>query len=485
VKKQRTLTQSLLFLFVLYWLTAAIFYVAAGDGIYRGRFSTDMVDAKSVIPPIQAGNVLTQKFVAETDTVDQVMLYGATYARENTDILTVSILNETGELLASQKVETGTLSDNAEWPISFAPSLEDVKGQRLTLEIQSDHGSIDDGVTLYFGDSVSTARADVQLPLEQDQLLHVDGQPIAGSLCLSITGTNTYLMGSVYWYAVALGGLLLLGYGMWMLRCEKTKRHSMGLHLIVAFKKYRFLLSQLVSRDFKTKYKRSILGVFWSFLNPLLTMMVQYIVFSTLFKSSIANFPVYLLTGIIVFSYFNEVSNMSLTSITGNSSLITKVYVPKYIYPVSRALSSSINLMLSLIPLLLVLLITRTPITKAFLLLPFAIVCVFLLSLGIGLLLASLMVFFRDTQFLWGVISMVWMYATPIFYPESIIPGKFLLLYKMNPLYHIIRIFRIILINGVSPEPKAYLLCLIAAVIPFLLGAIVFKKTQDRFVLNL
>ena len=176
---------------------------------------------------------------------------------------------------------------------------------------------------------------------------------------------------------------------------------------------------------------------------------------------------------------------MSLSSIVGNASLITKVHVPKFIYPLTRVLSSTINFALSHIPLFAVLLITRTPIRPAILLLPFGVICLFALSLGIGLLLASAMVFFRDTQFLWGVISMLWMYATPIFYPESIISGKFITLFKMNPLYHIIRFIRVILLDGVSPEPKAYLLALIASVVPLIIGTVVFKKTQDRFVLNI
>ena len=176
---------------------------------------------------------------------------------------------------------------------------------------------------------------------------------------------------------------------------------------------------------------------------------------------------------------------MALQSIVGNAALITKVYVPKYIYPVSRVFSSTINLLLSLIPLLGVMLLTRTPLRPAILLLPFGLICLVAFCIGMGFLLSTSMVFFRDTQFLWGVVSMLWMYATPIFYPESIIPAKFMFLYKCNPLYHIIRFVRIVQIDGVSPEPKAYLLCLIASFVPLLIGAVVFKKNQDKFVLNL
>lgn len=198
---------------------------------------------------------------------------------------------------------------------------------------------------------------------------------------------------------------------------EKLKKHgNIVTRLIDAFRRYGYLLRQLVSRDFKSKYKRSVLGVLWSFLNPLLTMLVQYIVFSTLFKSDIPNYPLYLLSGIVCFNFFSESTGMALQSITGNASLITKVYVPKYIYPLSRMLSSSINLLMSLIPLLLVMLLTWTPVRPAILLLPVGLVCLVGFCLGIGLILSTMMVFFRDTQFLWGVVSLLWMYATPIFY---------------------------------------------------------------------
>lgn len=176
---------------------------------------------------------------------------------------------------------------------------------------------------------------------------------------------------------------------------------------------------------------------------------------------------------------------MGLQSIVGNAALITKVYVPKYIYPVSRVFSSTINLLLSLIPLLAVMLLTGTSVRPAILLLPFGLICLMAFCIGMAFILSTLMVFFRDTQFLWGVLSMLWMYMTPIFYPESIIPDRYMMLYKCNPLYHIIRFIRIVLIDGISPEPKGYALCLIVSFVPLVLGAIIFKKNQDKFILNL
>jgi ABC-2 type transport system permease protein len=146
-------------------------------------------------------------------------------------------------------------------------------------------------------------------------------------------------------------------------------------------------------------------------------------------------------------------------------------------------MSTGIKMILSINTLLLVMLLTGLWPKLAFLLLPFGLICLFVLSLGMGMLMATFMVFFRDTQFLWGVMSMLWMYATPIFYPESIIPEKLMLFYKMNPLYHIIRFCRSVLIDGISPEPKAYLLCLIACFVPLVLGLLVFRRQQDKFVL--
>lgn len=301
-----------------------------------------------------------------------------------------------------------------------------------------------------------------------------------------IYGNTTEEMSLLYYLLIVLlAGILLGAYLLKLILLDKKGRTCLGLRIIAAFRKYEFLLSQLVARDFKTKYKRSVLGVLWSFLNPLLTMSVQYIVFSTLFKTSIDNFPVYLLIGIVFFSFFSEAVSMSLMSIISNANLITKVYVPKYIYPVSRVLSSTVNFLLSMIPLLLVVIITKASFTPAFLLLPFSMGCLIIFCLGLGMLLSSAMVYFRDTQFLWNVISMLWMYATPIFYPESIIPDQFMLIYKMNPLYHFIRFSRTIIMQGISPEPVAYLYCLIFAFGMLAIGATVFKKTQNGFVLHI
>lgn len=176
---------------------------------------------------------------------------------------------------------------------------------------------------------------------------------------------------------------------------------------------------------------------------------------------------------------------MSLTSILGNASLITKVYVPKYVYPLTRVISSVINLGISLIPLILVCLFTGVQFQKSVILAFFFLFCLVIFSYGLSLLLSAAMVFFRDMQFLWNVLSMIWMYATPIFYPENILPENFRFVLTINPLYYFIQNTRLCILDGISPEPTAYLQCMLIALGMLLVGSLVFRKSQDRFILYL
>lgn len=291
--------------------------------------------------------------------------------------------------------------------------------------------------------------------------------------------TNTYWI-FVSIFCLALFAILLRSYLKY-----KKKYIDYVAAIVYAVYRYGFLISQLVSRDFKSKYKRSVLGVLWSFLNPLLTMIVQFLVFSTIFKANTKSYPVYLLSGVVCFSFFKEVTDMCLSSISGNANLINKVYIPKYIFPLARTISSMINLGLSLIPLILVSILMGITLHASVLLGIYFLGCLIVFSLGVGMFLAALMVFFRDIQFLWSVITQVWQYATPIFYPAEIIPAKYHFIILFNPLYHFIGNLRKCLLDGVSPEFPAYIYCAIFALLSLSVGAFVFKKTQDKFTLYL
>lgn len=288
-----------------------------------------------------------------------------------------------------------------------------------------------------------------------------------------------------YWKMVAyLGGVIGI-YAVWTIWQQSRNHKTLLLRLLTVIQQYSFLIRQLVARDFKRKYKKSVLGVLWSFLNPLLTMLVQYLVFSTIFKSSIENFIVYLLSGIVLSNFFGESVSLGLTSIVDHAHLINKVYMPKIIYPLSRVLFSVVNLLISMIPMFLMVAVTGVPMTKAMFLIPIGLICLWVFCLGMSLLLSTAMVFFRDTMFLWNVISTLWMYFTPVFYPVDIIPESWLAIYQLNPMYQYITFLRIILLEGKSPDLELYGGCMLCAGIMFCIGFVIFQKNQDKFVLYL
>ena len=194
-------------------------------------------------------------------------------------------------------------------------------------------------------------------------------------------------------------------------------------NLKYTYKKYGFLMKQLVSRDFKVKYKRSVLGIFWSLLYPVLTMAVMALVFTNMFKFSTpgVNYLAYLMSGLVIFNYFSEASNLAMSSVVANFSLINKVYIPKYIFPISKCLFVGINFLLTLIPLYAIILLTGTGINIYHLLLPYAFICLFLFTVGFGLILATVSVFLRDMFYIYGVVITLWTYMTPIMYDISII----------------------------------------------------------------
>ena len=247
--------------------------------------------------------------------------------------------------------------------------------------------------------------------------------------------------------------------------------------------KYEFLIRQLVTRDFKAKYKKSFLGMVWSLLYPILIMAVQYVLFSTIFRGSVENYPVYLLCGSVLFTFFSDSVSAGLTSIVGNASLISKVYVPKYIYPVSKVFSSAINLVLSFIPLFLVTFITGGRISLSYVFIPFVWIYILVFCIGMSLILSALYVFFRDTQFLWGVASMLWMYATPMFYPEDIIPERFSFIKTFNPMYHYIRFLRNILMSNQIPGLFEFISCTATSMFVLCIGILIFNRTQRLFIL--
>lgn len=251
------------------------------------------------------------------------------------------------------------------------------------------------------------------------------------------------------------------------------------------FVNYRSLLVELVKRDIKVKYRRSILGLIWTILNPLLTMCVLTIVFSSFFRFEIDNFPVYLLCGNIIFAFFSEATNMAMTSILGNGALLKKIYVPKYLFPFAKIVSSFVNLLASLIALVIVMIVTRTTVHISIIFAIFPIIYVFIFALGIGLMLSALVVFFRDFLHLYSVILTLWNYLTPIFYPISILPDNIVTIIKMNPLTMFVQMFRDCILYGNIPNLKDNFICATVSMLTLIVGLYCFGKKQDKFVLKI
>lgn len=247
--------------------------------------------------------------------------------------------------------------------------------------------------------------------------------------------------------------------------------------------KYRALLFNLVVRDLKIKYRRSILGFAWSILNPLLMMIVITSVFQNLFRSNIEHFPIYYLTGYLFFSFVTESTNASLTSIIGSGSLIKKVYIPKYIFPLEKCIFSFVNMLFSFVATIIVLIVLKVPITPSFFAFPIPMIYLFVFSVGLSFFLAAANVFFRDVAHLYSVFTTAWMYLTPVFYPVDMLPDFMIEVLSFNPLYHYILYFRALVLGNHIPDLRTNLICIGFSVIMLILGLIFFKKNQDKFIL--
>jgi ABC-2 type transport system permease protein len=253
--------------------------------------------------------------------------------------------------------------------------------------------------------------------------------------------------------------------------------------ILGGFIKYKDLLFELVGRDIKIRYRRSVLGLLWTILNPILMMLIMTLVFSSIFRFDIENFPVYFFAGNILFSFVIEATTNSLHSVTGNGDLIRKIYVPKYLFPMSNVLSSIVNLVASFFAMLLVMLFTKVPIHATMFLTPIILGYVIVFSLGLGMILATIQVFFRDTSHIYGVFSMAWMYLTPIFYPESLLADKMNFLLTLNPMVHFIRYMREIILYQSVPSYSENMTCFSISLIILIIGTVIFYKKQDKFIL--
>jgi ABC-type polysaccharide/polyol phosphate export permease len=262
---------------------------------------------------------------------------------------------------------------------------------------------------------------------------------------------------------------------------DSEKRTSPALEELQDIIKYRDLIFQLVRRDIVARYKRSVLGIAWTMLQPLGMMVVLTIVFSQLF-GHVEGYAAYLLSGLIAWTFFAQTTTSAIFQSAWGGALIRRIYVPHTAFPVASIGTGVVNLALSLVPLLLILLILRRPLTWAALFLPIAILSLTAFALGIGLLLSSLSVRFPDIAEMYQIILQAWMYLTPIMYPSDILPAAYRkwLLY-FNPMYYQVLMFRVPLYDGVLPSVPLVLIGVGIAVATLVIGWIYFCHQADKF----
>lgn len=249
------------------------------------------------------------------------------------------------------------------------------------------------------------------------------------------------------------------------------------------FMRYFGFMKEVVKRDIKKKYYKSVLGVLWTVLNPLLSMLVMTLVFSTLFKRNIDNYPVYLLCGQVTFSFISGTSRQCLSAILGNAGYIRSIYLPKYIFVVSRVVEGMVDVLFSLIALFLVMLVTGAPITLNLLALPLVLVLMFMFTLGLSLITATYGTFMRDLHHLYGIFTTLWMWVSAIFYPISIIPSTYRFVFDLNPAMHYITLMRAIVYEGTMPSEKTLIIATCFSVLLLATGISVFKANENKFFL--
>ena len=409
-----------------------------------------------------------------TKNLRGISLLFATYGRKNEGNLEIKIFDKrTKQLLLEENLNQSIIEDNKYKELLFPEIKNGIK--EVIIEISSDSEE-NNSVTIWKS----------KIAGNKKNILKINNIATEGSLLIKELYKPPFFNKSIF-LGISIITVFILSFVIQELFSNFVYLIKIIKNYKIFFldlKKYYNLLFEMVARDIKVKYKKSILGLMWSILNPLLMMIVMTIVFSTLFKSDIKNFPIYLLAGQITFSFFSVASNMAMMSIITNGSLLKKVYIPKYIFPTSKVIFALVNFLFSLIAVGIVAIFTKLTISVHIIALPVLILYVFLFSLGIGLILSSYAVFFRDLVHLYGIFLLIWTYFTPIFYPIRIIPPNFLIFIRLNPMYHYITYFREILLYNRWPTLRMNVVCIIFSMVFLTAGAIVFYKKQNELVLN-
>ncbi len=251
--------------------------------------------------------------------------------------------------------------------------------------------------------------------------------------------------------------------------------------MIEKIKKHQFLFEELVKRDFKKKYKRTVLGMLWSLISPLLTLLVLWLVFTRFFGREISHYVIYIFAGNLIFSYYRDATSGGMSSLIANSGIFTKVNVPKYLFLLSKNISSLINFGLTLVIFFIFIAFDGIPFTWKFILLLYPTICLVLFNVGVGFILSAIYVFYKDVQYLYDIFTLLLMYLSAIFYKIDAFPEASQKLFFLNPLYVYIYYYRTIVIDGTVPEPIIHFMCIFYAFAAVAIGAYIYKKYNYKF----
>lgn len=252
--------------------------------------------------------------------------------------------------------------------------------------------------------------------------------------------------------------------------------------MIENWKNKTFLFNELVKRDFKKKYKRSVLGAFWSILAPLLTLLIMYVIFSNFFQNTIEHYVIFIFTGSILWSYFKDATNEGMYALILNADVLKKINVPKQLFVLSKNCLSFFNFVLTVLVYFLFIIFNGLQISWRYFLLLYPAICMTAFNIGIGMVLSALFVFFVDIKYLYDIATMLLMYGSAIFYDISRFPDQLQVLFYCNPVYVYISYFRIIVLSEGIPNALIHTLCAVYAIVALIVGRELYRKYNYHFV---
>lgn len=263
---------------------------------------------------------------------------------------------------------------------------------------------------------------------------------------------------------------------------DSASRKSPAIDELKQAVKYRELIYQLTRRDILTRYKRSVLGIAWTMLNPLGMMLVLTFAFSKIFRfDTSGNYSTYVLSGLIVWNFFSQTTTACMNSLVWGGGLFQRIYIPRSTFAISSMFTGAVNFLISMVPLLAIILVTEKSLPWTVITFPISMILLFAFSLGVGLFLSAIGIYFPDVVEMYQIVLTAWFYLTPVIYPETIIPPETQWIFKINPMYHLVKLFRMPVYEGFLPTTADLLPAILFSLGALLIGWVFFTYKSKEF----